>query len=221
MKKKLIATAIITALVGGAAFAANPTNVVTSANVVGYNQINVKSNVYVLVALNFSNSNPTVSNLFASLPNGSELIFWSTSAQAYSATIGKTRAGWGVPGSNVLAVGSGVFVKIPAVTNFYLSGDVLMAATSNLYTLSNKYTVLSFPYSADMPFTNTVLGRLSANGDEISVFGTNGAWSTYGKTRAGWGSATNLQLTVGQSIFYKAVTNRTVIESRPYTNSWN
>jgi hypothetical protein len=219
--KKILITSVVAVLIGGAAFAENPTNVVTSANVVGYNQINVKSNVYVLIALNFSNANPTVSNLFAALPNGSEVIFWSTNTQAYSATIAKSRSGWGAGGSTRLEVGSGAFVKIPAVTNFYLSGDVLMPATTDIKTLSNKYALLSLPYSADMPFTNTALGKLAANGDSISVFGTNGAWTTYAKSRSGWGGATNVQLSVGQSIFYKAVTNRTVIEARPYTNSWN
>jgi hypothetical protein len=96
-----------------------------------------------------------------------------------------------------------------------------MAASSNLYTLSNKFTWLSFPYSADMPFTNTVLAKLAPSGDTVSWWdGTNG-WRTSSKSRAGWGIATNLQLRIGQSINYKAITNRVVTETRPYTNSWN
>lgn len=214
--KKFMVPLVIASLISGAAFA-QTTNVVSSANVVGYNSIAVLSNVYTLVALSFSNAIPTVSNLFAALPTGSEVLLWDTATQKYKPAIGKTRAGWGVPGSNVVVVGSGAFIKVPAVTNVYLSGDVLMAPTTVLNTVSGKYTQLSFPYSADTTFTNTTLAKGAATSDEVSVWdGTNG-WKSYGRTRAGWGAATNLQIRIGQAVLYKAVTNRVVNEAKPYT----
>ena len=211
--KRFMVPVVIASLIGGAVFA--QTNVVSSVNVVGYNQVSVPSNYYVLVSLDFNNSNPTVSNLFATLPTGSEVLFWNTGSQSYT-TVGKSRTGWGTAGSNVLYIGSGAFVKVPGATNIYLSGDVPMTSTTALSTASaNLYKVLSYPYPADMPFTNTALAKGSATGDEISLWGTNG-WTSYGKSRTGWGTATNLQLKVGQAILYKATTNRNVNETVPY-----
>lgn len=213
--KKILATAIITGLIGGSAFA--QTNVVSSANVVGYNQITIPSNFYVLVALSFDNPSNTVSSLFGNLPTGSEVLFWNASSQSYT-TVGKSRTGWGTAGSNVLTIGSGAFVKVPTATNIYFSGDVPTVSTTVLYTAdSGAYKILSYPYPVDMPFTNTALAKGSATGDEISIWTTNG-WVSYGKSRTGWGIATNLQIKVGQAILYKtSTTNRPVNEVKPYT----
>jgi opacity protein-like surface antigen len=102
--KKFLITSVIAVLIGGAAFAADPTNVVSSVNVVGYNQITLlPSNKYVQVALQFDNPSNTVQNLFPNMPNGSKAYFWTTN-QVY-VTCSRGPANWGTTGTNVLRVG--------------------------------------------------------------------------------------------------------------------
>lgn len=211
--KKVLLTAIIASLVGGAAFA--QTNVVTSANVVGYNQITIPSNQYVLVSLSFNNASNTIDSLFGTLPTGAQVILWDTAQQAYT-TFGKTRSGWGAGGTNTLDSGIGAFVSLPVnvQTNIYMSGDVPTNATLPVYVVSG-YRLIAYPFPADVAFTNTSLAINGATGDSISLW--NNGWTTYGKTRSGWGEATNLQLQVGQALFYKASSNSTVNLVKPYT----
>lgn len=212
--KKFMVTAVVTGLIGGAAFA--QTNVVSSANVVGYNQITIPSNQYVLVSLDFNNESNTINGLFGTLPVGSLVSLWDSTAQTWN-TSQKTRSGWGTGGTNIIAVGAGAFIKLPALpaTNIYLAGDVPTTTQSTIYVV-NGYKLLSYPYPADKMFTNTALAAGSAVGDIVSVWSSN-TWVNYQKTRSGWGAATNLQINVGQGLFYKAATNRTVNEVIPYT----
>jgi hypothetical protein len=214
MKKRVLVTGVIAGLISGAAFA--QTNVVSSANVVGYNQITMSANEYVLIALDFENPSNTVNGLFGSLPVSSEVTFWNPTTQQYN-TLTKLRTGWSPSGTNVLSIGAGAFLKIPAATNVYLAGDVPLTGTTTVFTV-NGYKMMSYPYPADMPFTNTALAKTAAVSDEVSIWGTNG-WSSYTKIRTGWSpsSATNLVLKVGQALIYKAATTRAVNEGKPYT----
>jgi hypothetical protein len=214
MKKKVIVSAVITGLISGAAFA--QTNVVSSANVVGYNQITIASNSFVLVALDFNTASNTVNGLFGNLGTGSQISFWDATAQGY-VTLTKLRTGWSPSGTNVLEIGSGAFLKLPSSTNVYLAGDVPMTETTTVYTAIG-YKILSYPYPADTVITNTAMAKGAATGDSISLWGTNG-WTTFTKLRTGWSPAnfTNIQLKVGDALLYKGVTNRTVNEVKPYT----
>lgn len=212
--KKILITAAVTGLIGGMAFA--QTNVVSSANVVGYNQITIPSNQYVLVSLGFDNNSNTVENLFGTLPSGSSVIIWDTENQRYK-TIARTRAGWDSGKTNRISIGMGAFVTLPAnvQTNIYFSGDVPMAETTAVYKV-NGYTLVSFPYPTDTAFTNTALYKNSVSGDSVSLW-TNG-WATYSKTRAGWSAGTtNIQLKVGQAFFYKSTSSSAANEVKPYT----
>lgn len=209
--KKILATAVITGLIGGSAFA--QTNVVSSANVVGYNQITIPSNQFVLVSLSFNNASNTINGLFGSLPTGSQVSLWNPSLQSW-VVIQKTRSGWGTGGTNILDIGSGAFVKVPAATNIYFSGDVPMDSTSTVY-VANGFKFVSYPYPVDIAFTNTSLAKQAPTGDQVSMW--NNGWVVYQKTRSGWGAGTNLQVKVGQALFYKGVTNRAANEVKPYT----
>ena len=210
--KRFMVPVVIASLIGGAAFA--QTNVVSSVNVVGYNQISMPSNQLVLVALDFSNgTNNTVNGLFGGLPTGAAVTFWNSTSQTW-VPLSKSRTGWGTGGTNVLSIGSGAFVLVPFATNIYLSGDVPMTSTTTLSVVTGL-KMISYPYPADMPFTNTALAKGAATGDGVSVW--NNGWTPYSKSRTGWGTATNIQLKVGQAVLYSSVTNRTVNEVKPYT----
>lgn len=211
---KFVATVIIAGLISGSAFAV--TNVVNSANVVGYNQITIPSNQFVLVALDFNNASNTINDLFGTLPAGSSVYSWNTGSQSYVIASKSSRAGWGVSATNRIQIGTGVFVVLPAntQTNLYFSGDVPTAGTTSIYQV-NGYALIAYPYPVDMLFTNTALAKNAAVGDQLSIW-SNG-WTTYSKSaRAGWGTASNVILRVGQAFFYKSVTNSAVNEVKPY-----
>lgn len=225
--KKLLITSVIAVLISGAVFAQSPTNVVSSANVVGYNQVAVLSNQLILVAMDFENgTNNTVQGLFGTLPTGSSVSIWDSApapAGQKWVVVNKIRTGWSPAlGTNVIPAGSGVFIKGAFATNIYLAGNVPTNSTISLLTASNLLKIMSYPYPVDMPLTNTLLGKGAATGDQVSLWQSN-KWSIYNKIRTGWSpsSATNVQLRVGDALMYKAVTNRTVNEIRPYTNSVN
>jgi len=213
--KKFLITAVITSLIGGAALA--QTNVVSSANVVGYNQITIPSNQYVLVSLGFDVADNTISNLFGSLPVGSSAYLWDTQTQAYKSFTKATRGGWNAFGTNRITAGTGAFAKLPAniATNIYFSGDVPTAGTSIIYQV-NGYALVAYPYPVDMAFTNTTLAKNSSIGDSISIW-SNG-WTVYTKaTRGGWGAGSNAVLKVGQAFFYKSTNTASRGEIKPYT----
>ncbi|MEI7850853.1 MAG: hypothetical protein WCH86_03390 [Kiritimatiellales bacterium] len=225
--KRFIVPAVIASLISGAAFAQS-TQVVSSVNVVGYNQIAILSNQFVMVAMDFDNgTNNTVNGLFGTLPTGSSVSIWDSApapAGQKWVVVNKIRTGWNpsANATNVIPAGSGVFIKGAFATNIYLAGNVPTNTTMPVITASNLYKILSYPYPVDMTLTNTLLGKGAATGDSISLWVSN-KWSVFNKIRTGWNpsTATNVQLKVGDAVFYKAVTNRTVNELRPYTNSVN
>jgi len=217
IKEKTMKTARLIALLTIAAtcMASAATNVVSSANVVGYNQITIPSNQYVLVSLGFNNESNTINGLFGSLPVGSTIHLWDTLNQRWNSN-SKDRSGWGTAGTNKITIGTGAFVELPVnvQTNIYFSGDVPTAGTSAVYKV-NGYGILAYPYPADVAFTNTVLAKNAAVGDEVS-FWSNG-WVSYSKDRSGWAGAENVKIQVGQAFFYKSSSGSAVNEIKPYT----
>lgn len=212
MNKKLMTTLALAGLIGGVACAEN---VVSSANVVGYNKITIPTNDYALISTSFINENNTVGDLFAELPTGSEILFWDSEAQGY-ASISKTFGGWGTAATNVIERGSGVFVKLPAGSesvDLTLTGDVPTDETVTMFT-QEGYALLSYPYPSDVPFGETALATNSLTGDEIS-FWDNG-WKSYSKTFGGWGDFATNTLKMGQAFFYKSTSTIQIDETKPY-----
>lgn len=214
--KKFIGPLVIASLIGGAAFAQS-TNVVSSANVVGYNQITIPSNQYVMVSLDFERgASNTVTALFGTLPNGSKVSVWDTVNQRY-VTYLRGLTGFGTSGTNRITIGSGCFVSLPAnvQTNIYLSGDVPTAKTTAVYKV-NGYAILSYPYPVDVAITNMTLGKTAVNGNKISVWNGSG-YTTYLRGLTGWGTAGSNVLKVGQAFFFQGTVNTNVNETIPYT----
>jgi hypothetical protein len=209
MKKKVLVTGLLAGLIGSSAFAQ-----VSSANIVGYNKVSLTNDAYTLVSTAF-NGDTTITNLFGSLPTGSSITYWNSSSQTYT-TISKTRSGWGTAGTNIIQRGSGAFVK-PVGTNTVMisSGDVPNDSSFTNYTV-NGYVMLSFPFTADVEFKNTAIYSNSATGDSIT-FWRNGAYTTYSKTRSGWGTATNAVIYQGEAFFYQSTAAGTEAEAQPYT----
>ncbi len=189
---------------------------VGSANVMGYTKITIPSNQYVLVSLDFENTNNTINDLFGDLPTGAQVSTWDIAGQSY-VTFAKTRGGWGTGGTNKIEIGSGIFLKLPADSQetTLLSGDVPNEGTSTVSVVSG-YKLLAYPYPAGIAFTNTSLAKDGISGDQLSIW--NNGWTTYARTRGGWSSEVNdLQLEVGQAFFYNSSSARDVDEIRPYS----
>ena len=193
-------------------------------NILGYTKITVPTNQYVLVSLDFNNESNTINGLFGNLPTGSKVYTWDSAAQSYSIAT-KTRTGWGASGTNIIQIGVGAFVSLPAgvQTNLLLSGHVPTAGTTAVYKATG-YSLISYPYPVLMPFTNTALAKTASVGDQISVWQSN-KWAVYSKLRTGWGDAENgnlkikdLNIKPGQAFFFQAVgSGASVNEVRPYT----
>lgn len=210
--KKILSATLIAGLFSSAAFAQTT---VSSANVVGYNQITIPTNQLVLVATSFLNDSNTVAGLFPDLPAGSKISIWDTTEQKYIA-VSKGRTTWGAGGTNQIPRGKGVFIMLPTGigTNLYVSGDVPQDSTSTVYKVSGL-ALMSYPYPADVAFTNTALAKSALPGDKISFW--NNGWASYSRGRTAWGTPTNLQLRVGQAFFYQSTTNAVLNEVQPYT----
>ncbi|MEI7850429.1 MAG: hypothetical protein WCH86_01195 [Kiritimatiellales bacterium] len=184
-------------------------------SVLGYTKITVPSNQYVLVSLDFNNESNTINGLFGNLPTGSRVYTWDSTAQSYTIAT-KTRTGWGTSGTNRIQRGVGAFITLPTgvQTNVLLSGVVPTAGTTAVYKATG-YSMVSYPYPAPMPFTNTTLAKTASVGDKLSVW-QNNAWTVYNKTRTGWGSATNLTIKPGQAFFFQSTSSGSANEIRPY-----
>jgi hypothetical protein len=211
MNKKVLATGLLAGLIGSSAFAQ-----VSSANVVGYNKVTLQQGGYNVYSTAFIDGDTTVSNLFGSLPTGTSISFWSAGSQSYT-TITKSRAGWGTGATNVVERGAGAFLLLPAGSNYEVisSGNVPDDGVFTNYTV-NGYAMISFPYTADVEFQNTAVYSNSATGDSISFWNGTG-YTTYTKSRAGWGAATNALIQQGSAFFYLSTAAGAEAEVQPYT----
>ena len=185
--KRFIATAVIGSLISGVAFAQTETNVVSSANIVGYVQTATQaSNKYEMVSLTqFSTGSNTVNiqSLFANrdnlrsgmvLTNVDRLITWNgatyTTYGLYkSNSVGPFWMGsgpaWTVPGvaktasAAQLARGQAAWFQ---AARFFPATNVV--ASGNVFMdgtysvkLNGKYMMVSYPYSADISLNKLVV----------------------------------------------------------------
>lgn len=215
--KRFIVTAVMASLISGAAFAENPTNVVSSANVVGYNQITLVTTQYNMVALSFDNPSNTVQQLFPSLPKDTKAFIWNTAAQGYVTCL-KGPANWGTTGTNRILKGGGCYLLLPATagtTNIYLAGDVPTVASTNLFR-SAGYTMLSYPYPVDVAVSNMAVAKASKKDDVIYIW-TGSGYQTLLRGPANWGTGGTNIIKIGQAYYYKSTTSTNATEVKPYT----
>jgi len=187
--KKFLTTIAVTALISGVSFA--DSNVVSSANVVGYVQTETPAagSFNIVSLVQFSNGSNTVHiqdaignmdvlNASAAWNNADKLITWNggylkyglyqpASGDAYWMASG---AGWSIPAlasaADVeLKRGEGVWYLTGtggSSTNITVSGDVFLDDTFNV-DLVGTLTLLSYPYSSDINLTNMVVSNATAS----------------------------------------------------------
>lgn len=158
--KKFIITAVLTGLIGGAAFAAT-TNVVNSANVVGYIQVvDPASNRYVLISAPFNSGTGTVSTLLDIFGTNQlrksdnatrcdKVIAWDTVQQKYIQYVQQNNGTFHYF-TNFL----GAAVN-PAVTR----GQALwLLSPSATYAPTNQIVYISGDVPNDGAYTNSIAG---------------------------------------------------------------
>ena len=209
MKKSLVIVGMLLLILPVMAQAVDypPTNVT----------INISSNQYVPVSYSYepvSTNGNTIPTLFTGLPTGSTVSLLNNLSQGW-VTFTKNRTGWVPSGSNILIRGYGAFVKSSTATSVVFSGSIPSNA-STAVCKANGFSLLAYPYPADVAFTNTQIAKTAAIGDKV-LFWTNNSWVAYSKLRTGWQSGTtNLTLKNCGAFAYFAYTNSVVYETRPY-----
>jgi len=185
--KRFIVTAVISSLIGGVAFADSPTNVVSSANIVGYVQTTTpasnKMDIVSLAQFSTGSNTVTLQSLFANrdslrsgrvLANVDKIITWNGSAYVtyglyQSNSVGPfwmaSGTAWTVPAApktaTVLNLSRGKAAWFQAAPGLPATNVV---ASGNVF-LDNNYSVtlggtlnlLSYPYSADINLNQLVV----------------------------------------------------------------
>jgi len=226
--KKILLAIFITGLLASTTFAAD-SNVVSSANVVGYVQTEVPSNTFSLVTCQFITTNElgvTIDEAFGtSMPNGTQLYVFDETYTTYSYIDG---IGWldesFVAAGNVLITrGQSFWIKNPQGTalNLTLSGDVPgNDVTTTTNALAEGFTLVASAYPASIALAD--LNIAPVDGDKIYVF-LNGSYTTYSYIDGmGWldesfADATNIVIDVGVGFWYKTAVARDWVQSIPYS----
>ncbi len=226
MKKKLL-TAALAGIIASAAFADDPTNVVSSANIVGYVQTEVPASTFSLVANQFISTNgtdKTIGEIFgATLPDGTELYVFDGTYTTYSYVDGM---GW-------------------VDENFLDAGDILIKRGQSLWIKNTQTSPEEVTFSGDVPKNNSTTNSLlegftlissaypvsetlldlnfnAIDGDEIYVFQT-GGYVTYSYVDGmGWVDenfldASNITIDVGVGFWYKTSSSRDWVQAIPYS----
>lgn len=187
--KKILLTAALTGLIAG--YAAADSNVVSSANIVGYVQTETPpAGSFDIVSLvQFSDGSNTVhiqdaignlSNLNASATwdNADKLITWNGGYATYGlyqpASGGPywmaAGAAWAVPAlaspaDTFLERGKALWFKTASTgssTNMTVSGDVFLDESFTV-DLPEGFSILSYPYSSSINLTNLVISNATAS----------------------------------------------------------
>jgi Mlc titration factor MtfA (ptsG expression regulator) len=237
MKKTLIIA--VAALISVSAFA--QTNVVSSANVVGYVKLDTPAEALSIQGVPFLGTNEVaITELFGdTLPLDSQLLVFKNGSyqiETYREIIGPpptfiVTTNWS-PNTTVIDGSQGFWVKLPTgssnTTNIF-SGDVV--DEEQTITIRPGFNLIHYPYSAGVAWTNTALSQNPTLNDRILV------WDTVGQTYAtisqyreiigppptfivttNW-SNVDVDLELGAGFWYEsqAATTNVIVETQPYT----
>lgn len=221
--KRRISWLVILGMISGSAFVYAASEV-TSVNIVGYQKITCEKGKLHLVSTAFNSPTGGVmrsADVFGSqLPNGSSIYAYDTVSKTYKID-NKSFSGWGT--NIVYDGGMGFWIQVPssAASNSYqvtLMGEVPMESVSS-NTVANGLTLMGYPYTASVLWTNTSLAKSAINGDALYVFNSsNGNYTVYNRGFSGWGASGNaLVITPDMGFWYKtAASQHVVVEDRPY-----
>ena len=191
MKKKTLLTAALAGIIASAALA--DSNVVSSANVVGYVQKDLIPGQYMLVGVSFTadGEDPTLKEVVgtnqltasANYLTADRVVLWNTNSSTYQAYATynadnefypcNTKTEWDnatVPQNPIVPVGTGFWI-IPAsdasATNaLSFSGDVVAVETNTLNLLAG-HQMVSYPFSCEQAIKDLNTNNLTANANYL------------------------------------------------------
>lgn len=192
----------LAALAAGAATSMAQSNVY-SLNVVGYINIPVPANQYVMLANQLNTTNNSIANVIPTAPDGAILQKFSSGYTAYN--YDALAPGWQPDGNGTLNPGEGAFFKSPVATTLTFVGEVMQGSLTNTLPIG-QYAIRSsiVPQAA----TPTVLGIPAEDGDILQLFNNGYTAYNYDALAPGW-QPTEPTIAVGQAFFYKKASTST------------
>jgi hypothetical protein len=170
---------------------------VYSVNVVGYINVPVPANQYVLIANQLSATNNTIGTVVPNPPPGSQLQKFNNGYTAY--TFDDADLAW-VPDANAtLAPGEGAFFRSPVATTLTFVGEVRQGSLTNTLPIG-LYAIRSsiVPQAG----TATALGIPGEAGDTLQTFNNGYTAYTFDDADLAW-VPSEPSIAVGQAFFYR------------------
>jgi hypothetical protein len=189
------------ALAAGLATSALAQSNVYSLNVVGYYNVTVPANQYLLVANQLNTTNNTLGGVLPSVPPGSQFqVYQNGGLTPY--VFDEFDLVWTPNGNASLAPGQGGYFKSPVATTLTFVGEVKQGSLTNVLP-KNAYVISA---SIVPQATNAVtLGIPGEPGDQLQTY--NGGFTPYvfDEFDLVWtpGDPNGPNIAVGQSFFYK------------------
>lgn len=194
-------TKVLLCLAALAAGVATSSAQVYSLNVVGYINVTVPANQYVLIANQLNNTpDNTIANVLANAQAGA--IFQKLSGTLAAYVYDDLAVAWTPDGNATLNPGEGGFYKSPAATTLTFVGEVMQGTLNNTLPIGQYAIRSSMVPQAGTPASLLVPAEA---GDTLQVLaGTLQAY-VYDDLLPGWtpGDPNGPALGVGQSFFYK------------------
>jgi hypothetical protein len=196
--KTLLCAAVLAA---GVATSAVAQSNVYSLNVVGYYNVPVTANHYILVGNQLNTTNNTLGGVIPNPPPGSQFqAFQNGGLTAY--TFDEFDLVWVPNGNASLAPGQGGYFQSPVATTLTFVGEVKQGSLTNTF-IKNAYVVsASIVPQAGTPNS---LGVPAEAGDQMQTFNNGFSAFTFDEFDLVWtpGDPNGPALSVGQAFFYR------------------
>jgi hypothetical protein len=199
MRTKLLLSAA--ALAAGLATSAMAQSNVYSLNVVGYYNIPVPANTFVLIANQLNTTNNTIGSVLANSPDGAQFQKYVGGFNVY--IYDEFAPGWLPDGNATLNPGEGGFFKSPVATTLTFVGEVLQGSLTNTLPINSFALRSSIVPQAGL--VTTTLGFPGEDGDQIQVYNNGFAVYLYDEFAPGW-LPSEPNIAVGASFFSKKAT---------------
>jgi hypothetical protein len=189
------------ALAAGVATSAVAQSNVYSLNVVGYYNVTVPANQYLLVANQLNTTNNTLGGVLPSVPPGSQFQVYSGGGLT-PYVFDEFDLVWTPNGNAPLAPGQGGYFKSPVATTLTFVGEVRQGSLTNVLP-KNAYVISA---SIVPQSTNVVnLGVPGEPGDQLQTYAGGFTPYVFDEFDLVWtpGDPNGPTIAVGQSFFYK------------------
>jgi hypothetical protein len=194
------------ALAAGAVTSMAQSNVY-SLNVVGYYNVTVPANQYVLLANQLNTSNNVLSSVIPNPPPGSIFQKFNGGYTAYA--FDDVDLAWTPNGNASLAPGEGGFFKSPQATTLTFVGEVPQGSLTN--TLPAGVYAIRASVVPQAGLVTTALGLPAEAGDILQRFNAGYTAYAFDDVDLAW-TPSQPSVNVGEAFFYKKAANGTATQ---------